>query len=432
MLIAPLRAVTTLVAALGLACEAPAPAGRHQTSITNSTDDDADLGVVALMQGMSVVCTATLVAPRVILTAAHCVQSETWPDAFFGAVPGQGGTRIALADVRRHPAFDPSTLANDIALAVLADPPPPGATAWPLPAAPLDATAQGLPLRLVGFGRTTPTDTTPARKRSGTAALTSLSPTELQFAPSPSQTCDGDSGGPAFATLGGIEVLVGVTSSGDPMCAQQARDIRSDAYDQPFIAPYLAAAAEGTAAAGARCFYAGHCANGAECAAALDEPRLSFCAPACAAGAGCAAGLECVSGLCRHPTPSPGALGAPCQSANQCVDGVCASAGEMAAQVCSRTCFSDLAGFCPAGYACVATTGGNGAQACFASSAPSGGGGCTIARGANVGSVMLVCATWFFLLGRRFRRRASTSAPRAARPRWRAPCAPSPPACRRS
>ena len=402
MLIVPLRAATLAVATLCLACEAPAPAGRHQSNITNGTDDDADVGVAALMQGGSVVCTATLIAPRVILTAAHCVQSETWPDAFFGAAPGQGGARIALADVRRHPAFDPTTLANDVALAVLAEPAPVGATPWPLPAAPLDATAQGLALRLVGFGRTSSTDTSPPRKRSGAATLTSLAATELQFAAAPSQTCDGDSGGPAFATVGGIEVLVGVTSSGDPMCSQQARDMRSDAYADAFIAPYLAAAAEGTAAAGARCFYAGHCADGAECAPALDEPRLSFCAPACAPG--CAAGLECVSGLCRHSSPSPGALGAPCQSADQCVDGVCASP-DGAAPVCTRTCFSDLAGFCPAGYSCVATAAGNGAQACFAQRAPTDG-GCAVAGAAEVDGELFLCATCFFLLGRRCRRRA--------------------------
>jgi hypothetical protein len=424
-----LRAAALVLAAQCLACEWPAATGQHQSNITNATNDDADLGVVALMQGTNVVCTGTLVAPRVLVTAAHCVQSDIWPDAFFGAVPGQGGARIALADVRRHPAFDPATLANDVAVAVLAEPPPLGATPWPMPAPPLDGSAQGLALRLVGFGRTSPTDTSPPRKRSGAATLTSLLATEIQFAPSPSQTCDGDSGGPAFATVGGVEFLVGVTSSGDPMCSQQARDMRSDAYTA-FIAPYVAAAAEGTAAAGARCLYAGHCADGMECAAALDEPRLSFCAPACAAGGACAAGLDCVSGLCRHLSPSPGALGAPCQSADECLDGVCAAPDGDAARVCTRTCFSDLAGFCPSGYACLPAGGGNGAQACFTSVAPMSG-GCAAAGGADACGGLLL-ATWFFLLALRCRQRAQTSALRAARPRWRALCALFPPACRRS
>src|SRR5262245_66543983 len=66
------RAGATALALL-LACEPPAPPTAHQAPITNAADDDGDLGVAALLHGGTLVCTATLVTPRVLLTAAHCL-----------------------------------------------------------------------------------------------------------------------------------------------------------------------------------------------------------------------------------------------------------------------------------------------------------------------------------------------------------------------
>ncbi|HEX6837437.1 MAG TPA: trypsin-like serine protease [Polyangia bacterium] len=370
-----------LVAAALSACSPPAPslpAAARAGAITNGSADDGDPGVVALMQGATLQCTATLIAPRLLVTAAHCVPDGALPDAYFGSAPGDGGPRIAVAAVRRHPAFDPATLANDIAMALIADAAPAGASPWPLPAAPLDAGAVGLPLRLVGFGRTAAGDTSAPQKRVGTTTLASLSDTELTFAPSPSQTCEGDSGGPAFATLGGVEAIVGVTSSGDAACASMARDVRVDAYATAFLAPWIAATAEGAGRPGDRCWYATNCALGAgECAPALDDATLSFCAPGCEGG--CPAGLQCLAGsdgnkLCRHAPPSPGATGAACSDEGACNAGHCVARAGSAATVCAPTCFPDLPGFCSAGFECAAVAGSS-QSACFAKHA----GGCAFA-----------------------------------------------------
>jgi hypothetical protein len=43
-------------------------------------------------------------------------------------------------------------------------------------------------------------------------------------------TCNGDSGGPAFAEVGGELLLAGVTSYGDPSCTQYGVDTRVDVY----------------------------------------------------------------------------------------------------------------------------------------------------------------------------------------------------------
>jgi hypothetical protein len=372
----PFLLAAVLAAAALHGCAVPGP-DVAASAITKGTPTDGDPGVVALLSGATLRCTATLVAPRVLLTAAHCLSGDVPPNAYFGSSPQPGDPSIAILDTRLHPQFDAATLENDLALALLSAPPPAGALPWPLPAGALDASAVGLPLRLVGFGRTGAGDTSPPRKRTGTSAIASLDATSLSFGPSPSQTCEGDSGGPAFATLGGAEVLVGVTSSGDPGCATFARDTRVDAFDASFVAPYLAATAEGAAQAGDRCWYAENCAPGAgACFPAVDDAARSFCSPPCGAGDACPAGLACLADgagarLCRHAPPSPGAAGAPCADASQCTDGLCVARAGSASPVCARRCFPDLPGMCAAGSSCVATSEGAGAAACF-SSAPSG------------------------------------------------------------
>jgi V8-like Glu-specific endopeptidase len=357
-----------LVAAALTACSPSLPVDSRVAAITNGTNDDTDAGVVAFVQGQTLICTATLVAPRVLLTAAHCLPDGGMPLAYFGIAPGDGGPELAITAVRRHPAFDATTLQNDVAMALLDSAAPPGATSWPLPAVPLDDSAVGTTLRLVGFGRTAAGDTSAPRKREGTTTLASLTATELDFAPSPSQTCEGDSGGPAFATVGGVEAIVGVTSSGDASCAAMARDMRVDAYAATFIAPWIAATAEGAAGAGDRCWYASNCATG-ECAPALDDPSLSFCAPPC--DGGCPAGLACLadsdgSKLCRHAPPSPGAAGSSCTSDDACNFSDCVARQSGGATVCAKGCFVDLPGFCADGFECAPTTAAGGKAACFA------------------------------------------------------------------
>jgi hypothetical protein len=369
-----LAVVAAIAATFGPACDGdPRPTestASRSEAITNGTPTTGDLGVAALMEGGALLCTATLVAPRVLLTAAHCLADGAMPTAFFGAAPqGDAGASIAVIATRVHPAFDPTTLANDVAMALLAQDAPAGATAWPLPAAPLGSSSVGLSLRLVGFGLTAAGDTSSPQKRVGTATLASLAATQLVLTPAPSQPCDGDSGGPAFATIGGVEVLVGVTSSGDAQCTQGGHDTRVDAYTS-FISTWLRATAEGAAGPGDRCWYAANCAASAgECAAALDDTTLSFCSPPCGQGGSCPAGLACLQGadghsLCRHALPSPGAPGAACSAATDCEGASCVAPASGGRTVCATTCFPDLMGFCSSGTTCRAVAGHAG-SACF-------------------------------------------------------------------
>jgi hypothetical protein len=340
--------------------------------ITNGTPS-SDEAVVALAHEDVITCSGTVIAPQLVLTAAHCLSDSKLPDV---AIDGTEHHPALAAFI--HPQFDATTLDHDLAL-ILVDPP---LTVTPMPyVMTVDDLIVATQVRVVGYGFTVAGDTSPPMRLSGTSRIMSID--ELQFTSTadPAQTCEGDSGGPALAQMIGPERIVGVASSGDATCTQFSKHTRVDVH-YGYIADLVARTSAGGAAAGDRCWYPANCGAGT-CTAALDDSRLSFCATTC--DAGCAEGTSCSDGLCRHPTPSPGALGAPCNVDGDCVDALCVSPANVAQAVCTVRCFSDLPGFtCPSGTAC-----GDAAdteQACFATT---DGGGCSSTR-ADGGALLLL------------------------------------------
>jgi hypothetical protein len=241
------RGVLALALAASVACPAcvtptddgPERSATTAEAITQADDDAADPAVVALLVRGQVFCTGVLIAKNVVATAAHCVSPSPPDQVFFGAKPSsKRGTFIAVSDHRAHPDFDEDTLANDIAVVGLAT----RAPVAPVPVlvgAP-DASWVGRPLRLVGFGAPASGAENDLRKRSGATTIERLGDADFVFRPGPSQTCNGDSGGPAFATVGDREVVVGLASSGDASCHTYGRDVRVDTY-AAFLASYAEA-----------------------------------------------------------------------------------------------------------------------------------------------------------------------------------------------
>ena len=247
------------VAALLPACadgvEAPPP-GQGEAPIVGGVLDTGDPAVVAFVpvdaQGQVLgVCTATLIEPEVLLTAAHCVDPAVTGlepgtfsmAAYFGSdltAEDPFFVEVRFADqIVIHPGWDPDTLANDIALAHLSEP----STVAPLPinTASVDPLI-GQAVRLVGFGQVggAPGEDGSGIKRQTTTSLSETAPTQMAFVDAERNTCFGDSGGPAFMTIDGVEVVVGVTSFGDELCAQFGVDTRVDAFAADFIAPVIA------------------------------------------------------------------------------------------------------------------------------------------------------------------------------------------------
>ena len=172
-------------------------------------------------------CSGTLIAPDVVLTAAHCV-TPTMPDAIMVGAVTNSGTRLGVREARAHPQFDELTLDHDIGTVSLD-----GSTG----VLPATAAAEGqspllaanTPLTAVGFGAEVSSgDTTPPRRRTGGVVIDSLTATSFMTHPAPAQPCGGDSGGAAFIEVDGRKVLVGVVSAGDVACSTRAQFTRVD------------------------------------------------------------------------------------------------------------------------------------------------------------------------------------------------------------
>ena len=240
-------AVAMLVACTGCAAEAGATDNASteesiastQQAITNAEDDDEDPAVVALLLDGKIFCTGVLVTPTVVATAAHCINPTPPDQVYFGnKLSSKKGTFIAVSDTKIHPDFDEDTLVNDIAVIGLAS----RAPVAPVPVLnkKFDASYVGLAIRIVGFGAPSSGQETSLRKRTGDTTISSFGDDEFRLLPKPSQTCNGDSGGPAFAMIDGKEAVVGLASSGDSNCSTYGRHIRVDAF-VPFLLSYTKA-----------------------------------------------------------------------------------------------------------------------------------------------------------------------------------------------
>jgi hypothetical protein len=299
--------------ALGCSSTPDAPAiGQSQQALIGGQADPADtavpLLVASLAAGGQAYCSAVVISPHVLATAAHCVdQAQSGPvrsfDAFFGedlaADAGGGGTTVHVTQVSFDPAFDEQQPAagHDVGIAVLASTAP--VAPVPLGRTPLDPSWVGASVRLVGWGTTTgtdPTGTTAGVRREVVTPLLSYDSEFLELGDAGHGTCLGDSGGPAMVTPpgGGPEVVAALSSFGSatvPPCEGTSYEARTDVYAASFFDPAIARFDPGFGgkANGSGCRESAECLSGL--CADVGGPSL-LCTTPCMPGL-CASGYSC-------------------------------------------------------------------------------------------------------------------------------------------
>ncbi len=111
---------------------------------------------VGLLEQGQVRCTGTLIAPAVVLTAAHCVTDANPTQVRIGSVDsGFGGEVIAIASATVHPDYL-SQYSADIAVLQLANPAMTAPVAIAADCVAVETLYDGAPVTIVGFGATDP------------------------------------------------------------------------------------------------------------------------------------------------------------------------------------------------------------------------------------------------------------------------------------
>lgn len=336
------------------------PMGRPERSsreIVGGVTDLEDPAVVQIKVG-EFVCSGTLIAPRTVLTAAHCIDAKSRSSVLFGSRASSPVRVVAVAQQFKNPSFQ-EEVGHDVGVLKLEE------AVTDVQPIPLNTTALtqadiGRNIRHVGFGLSDGTRQTGIGiKRQVTYPIRSVSSLQLESGAQGQQTCNGDSGGPGFGVTAGStrERVIGIVSNGDETCIKDGFDTRVD-KDVAFIIDTASAwekigtckadtvCVEGCVPVDADCVAVGApCSTKTQCASGqcIDDPQhpVTYCSQACSASSPCPAAMECFSGTCRFVQLAPVGLGQSCDAQSLCEEGTVCAEVASAQAVCAPSCSSD-------------------------------------------------------------------------------------------
>ncbi|HET8548005.1 MAG TPA: trypsin-like serine protease [Bryobacteraceae bacterium] len=220
------------------------------------------------------ICSGTLIAPAVFLTASHCTvyftqtlapRGYTAAVSFDNTIPfGELTTNktklIEAVEVVTNPAYNQAQSdSGDIAVLLLRRSPN-GTTPATLPPADLldrlaaqnglkgtifTAVGYGVQNRVVGGGVPYFQDINPIPRMYAFSSFDSLNAGYIRLSQNPATgnggTCSGDSGGPNFMNVNGTRILAAITITGDTVCRSTNVDYRLDTQSaRAFLAPFVA------------------------------------------------------------------------------------------------------------------------------------------------------------------------------------------------
>ncbi len=352
------------VALVSCAVYGPTPVGEHGQAIIGGTMDNGDPAVVMVLaasnQGQAI-CTGEVVSPHVVLTAAHCVDP---------AIAGQGNTYqiflgsdyndqqqandqsnwVAVKETHYDTNFNPNQLdsGHDVAV-VITDTAIP-VTPLAMNRTPLSQNDVGDSVRLVGYGIDNGNDqqgNSAGTKRQTKTTLSNYDQLLIDFTDGAHETCEGDSGGPAFIGQNGVEVIAGITSFGDVGCQMGGYDTRVDDYAATFVDPYITKF-DGQPNPPPN--------PPADMAQQPPPPDMAM-APGPSPSPDLAQAPHLVMDMAHHGVDlahsgnQPGSpVGASCTSHAQCASGACAES--RGTGYCTQACDPNNANSCPVGFQC--------------------------------------------------------------------------------
>ena len=220
------------------------------------------------------ICSGTLIAPSVFLTASHCTvfyERDLAPEGYvayvsfdnpipFGDLTSKSTKLVAVTEVVTNPGYNAAQSdSGDIAVLLVDARETRGITPATLPTAGLlDSLAArnglkgsvftpvgyGLQNRVVGGGTPFFEDRNPVPRMYAFSSFESLNGGYLRLSQNAATgdggTCFGDSGGPNFLNVNGTRTLVAITITGDSVCRSTNVVYRLDtASSRAFLAPYV-------------------------------------------------------------------------------------------------------------------------------------------------------------------------------------------------